>query len=285
MSKCVKNLSNAQYSCIELYILIQIVHAYNKSNPKNPIKLNSQEETKNPDNYHKYLIDEMENRLSNVCKSGDHKCWLTQSFIKNLSSEIQEILNNYTFRPDGPKKQNEWLNNTHIYDVLVSYKTTYPNFIPYPPVPINFQNFDDYEINNIFNDMPKNAQIGLVINLDKRGNPGTHWVSFYTNTKTSQIYYFDSTGDKYGSEIEKFINKFKSYYTSIGLKPIVKYNTVQHQFGDSECGVYSLNFILRLLRGDKVDDIYQNPISDKEISSCRNVYFNNLKGTWSNICE
>jgi hypothetical protein len=287
MNKCSRNITDSEYTCIELNILIQLANAYNKENKNNLIKMNTDMEIKDPNKYKKYLTNSFDDKLKSKCKKGDHKCWLTQSFIKQLSDETQETLKYYTFRPDGPKTKDTWLSNyDDIYLSLIQYTKIYPEFITYVPMPIDFQKFDDYDVNKIFDNMPKNAKIGIVINLDKRGRGGTHWVSFYTDTQTGHIYYFDSVGEKYGNEINEFINKFIKYYKSQGIKPVVKYNDIQHQYKNSECGVYSMNFILRLLRGDTFEEIIEKPISDKEIQACRNIYFDKTNfGKGGDICE
>jgi hypothetical protein len=53
----------------------------------------------------------------------------------------------------------------------------------------------------------------------------------------------------------------------------IDYNNIRHQFKHSECGVYSINFILRLLKGETFDHICKNITSDDEINECRPVYF------------
>ena len=53
----------------------------------------------------------------------------------------------------------------------------------------------------------------------------------------------------------------------------VNYNKVRHQFKNSECGVYSVNFILRILKGETFDYICNNITSDDQINECRKFYF------------
>ena len=53
----------------------------------------------------------------------------------------------------------------------------------------------------------------------------------------------------------------------------IRYNNIQHQKGDSECGVYSMNFIIRLAKGESFDDIIKNITNDNEMNQCRKVYF------------
>ena len=55
----------------------------------------------------------------------------------------------------------------------------------------------------------------------------------------------------------------------------VRYNKIRHQFKNSECGVYSMNFIIRLLHGESFDNIVENVTKDKDMNTCRQVYFRN----------
>jgi hypothetical protein len=42
----------------------------------------------------------------------------------------------------------------------------------------------------------------------------------------------------------------------------IQYNQMRNQYKGSECGVYSINFIVRLLHGTKIDDILKKKVSD-----------------------
>ena len=53
----------------------------------------------------------------------------------------------------------------------------------------------------------------------------------------------------------------------------IKINKTPHQKGNSECGVYSLNFIIRMLDGESFNDISKNRIDDSQINKFREVYF------------
>ena len=55
----------------------------------------------------------------------------------------------------------------------------------------------------------------------------------------------------------------------------VRFNKIQHQFKNTECGVYSMNFIIRLLNGETFDDIVNNITKDDEMNACRKEYFRN----------
>ena len=53
----------------------------------------------------------------------------------------------------------------------------------------------------------------------------------------------------------------------------IKYNDKQIQKESSECGVFSINFILRLLNGETFDDYINNAPNDNKVNKCRNLYF------------
>ena len=55
----------------------------------------------------------------------------------------------------------------------------------------------------------------------------------------------------------------------------IKYNQIQHQFEDTECGVYSINFIVRLVGGETFTDITNNIKNDDFMNNCRKSYFKN----------
>ena len=56
----------------------------------------------------------------------------------------------------------------------------------------------------------------------------------------------------------------------------IRFNNIQHQIENTECGVYSINFIIRLANGETFDSITNNITGDKEMNDCRTKYFNNV---------
>jgi hypothetical protein len=56
----------------------------------------------------------------------------------------------------------------------------------------------------------------------------------------------------------------------------LRYNHIQHQFKDSECGVYSINFIIRLVSGESFSSIINNITKDEDMNANRKVYFRNV---------
>ena len=95
---------------------------------------------------------------------------------------------------------------------------------------------------------------GIVFNTDKHDGGGKHWMSMYINTETKVILFFDSavTYTHLHPEIVDFIDNVKKQYKDIDFT--FKYNKIQHQQSNSECGMYSIYFILTMLDSDESKD-------------------------------
>jgi hypothetical protein len=62
-----------------------------------------------------------------------------------------------------------------------------------------------------------------------------------------EINYYDSYGDPPVDGIKMFIVRLVEKFLLKGEKVKILYNDKRHQYGNSECGVYSMNFILMLI--------------------------------------
>jgi hypothetical protein len=285
-------------TCYDLESLQKMVKAYNehydrlvnkKSYPLGKITYTSEQfENK------KYLLKELTDKLKKVCDN--QLCWLKIDFIKQLNDE--EILTN-TFRPEGPsqeEKRYEWLSNFDIDQVMEQYEKYYKDFLYLDTAPIDFAmlkgkyNIADLDKAKLDN-MKKDGinRLGVIFNLDKHTGPGTHWVALYINLAKKQIYFFDSYGIKPEKEIREFMARCANYMTGSNMTGGNKYNDknclyekgsvdirwnkTRHQRGGSECGVYSISFILRLLNGQEFDQINGNPVPDEKVNQCRKHYF------------
>lgn len=79
--------------------------------------------------------------------------------------------------------------------------------------------------------------------------------------------------------INKILKDLKGGNTSKELENInefdIRYNNIQHQIENTECGVYSINFIVRLVGGETFDEITKNITRDDFMNGCRKTYFRN----------
>ena len=277
--KCGPHLSFENGSCIPLTLLIKMAEAFNKHNQKigdaDRIKLDSRLDTLDPENYKKYLLLEFKNRFN-----GSHMGWIKQKFTKHMNDEDKQDLEN-VFRPSGPSGKFDWLSTIDINKVLSQYEEKYPDFKFLGAVPIDFNELDNYPFKKMnFDDFSKNGKkrIGVIFNLDEHYKGGSHWVSLFSDLEKGQVYFSDSYGIRPEKRIRDFMNRIEEYLKNKNIQNIdVRYNKTQHQKGNSECGDYSVNFILRLLKGKTFDHITRNRTPDEKINKCRAKYFLNAK--------
>jgi len=270
--KCSPGKNFEDGSCYTLELLAKMAIAYNKynsENPKNHIALNGILAMKAPTEYKLYLLSEFKKRHEDLTQ----KEWLEEEFMKFIPEEIKEGV----FRPEGPKGRFEWLSTLDINKVLKQYEEKYPDFEFLGAVPIDFDDLDlglrdlnlDEKINN------KKYRFGVVFNLDEHYKGGSHWVSLFFNIKEGKIYFSDSYAVPPEKRIKIFIDRIKKYLENKKINIDCRFNQVQHQKGNSECGVYSINFILRLLKHGDFDRVCKKRITDNQVNKCRLKYFSN----------
>lgn len=265
-------------SCIKLDVLVEMVKAYNKENPNDEIKLHSTHDTINPSQYKKYLLKELDKRLKNECTT--QKCWTEQDFVNKMKEFYREELDKYTFLPDGPSGKFEWLNTLHINEVMEQYEKVFTDFKFMGAVPMDFDEFDDLGIRNFnYEKSIKNGKtkIGFVFNLDEHWQPGSHWVALYADLIKGQIYYFDSYAVRPEKRVRTLMRRIERFLREErNMKPDdidCDYNKIRHQYKNSECGVYSINFILRLLNGESFKSIEKSKVPDEKMNKMRIKYF------------
>jgi hypothetical protein len=189
------------------------------------------------------------------------------SFVKALplsDAEKQELTKGY-LRPEQPMKWKEdpdmWLDSLNIESVMKQYEDAFPSFEFMGPFPIDFAAPDPYNhsggpqkclIEEICGLRMEEAlkqgtkSIGIIYNLDPHFKDGSHWVANYIDIPNHKCYYFDS----YGYEPPKQIATFMKWLTTQDPKMKLMYNARRFQHQGSECGMYSLYFIIRMLSGD-----------------------------------
>lgn len=89
-----------------------------------------------------------------------------------------------------------------------------------------------------------------IVNLDKLGGAGTHWISFIIPRGKSPILYFDSLGDKPPRGI---VEKLRAAFP---MRPILYFDTPTQPDSTDSCGFYALRFISRYLAGERPPALY-----------------------------
>lgn len=194
-------------------------------------------------------------------------CWLNAVDNKDLREKIQKE----AFRPIQPaewrSKPNAWLSNFDIDAVIQQYEAAYPEFVFLGPTPIDFDTKKDdgkcvtEEICgfSLAKEWSKGKKkIGVIYNLDTSEGPGTHWVSMFIDMADPEPYmfYFNSTAEPMPKEVRDLMDRIQKQWLGLdGLpashkKKLIEYTSddkVEHQHSNTECGMYSLFFIITCL--------------------------------------
>jgi hypothetical protein len=271
--KCGPTISFENGSCIPLNLLVKMALTYNKRYRDNSIQLFDTLEELSPDKYKIYLLFEFQKRFKNT----NHSEWINNKIFDNMNKEDKELLQTSIFRPEGPQGQFQWLSTIDINKTLAQYENKYPDFVFLGAVPIDFNELDYYPFQKMnFNDFKKQGKnkLGVIFNLDEHYKGGSHWVSLYSDLEKGQVYFSDSYGRKPEKRISNFMDRIKNYLETCNIDNIdVRHNPTQHQRGNSECGVYSINFLLRLLKGKTFDHLTRKRLTDEKVNKCRLRYF------------
>lgn len=272
-SKTLKNRINNK-SCYDIKTLKKLITAWNKSNPLDKI-------VKGNKSYNE-LYKELKGKFNNVEEHHwfDHK-GLNQLTDRNLINKIQ----NKYFKPKAPDTWYEnpktWLSNHDINKVLAQYEDKYPSFKSFGAVPIDF----DLRENNSCSISElcrinckelmkqKKNYIGIIFNLDKHYQSGSHWIALFVNIPKREINFWDSVGTEPPIEVVSLMDKIHSQLKPLKMKKQI--NKVQHQFGNTECGVYSIYFITQQLdKKRSFKEVCNRIVNDAKMNAMRKEYFN-----------
>ena len=264
-----------EFSCYTNKSLIELRDRWNARHPDVKIDSNS------PKEIHKKL-DEY---LKDICNN--EACWLKQKgAFGQLESDLAD-----SFAPESPpewkKNPNEWLSSTDIMKVMKQYERAYRDFDFIGPTPINFNTRKLYgecvweELCNFNLDrMIKKGKtkVGIIFNTDPDYKPGQHWISMFINIKKKKIFFFDSTGDPPPKEIKELVKKIEEQGNNHVPKINFKFDSnegIEHQYGNTECGIYSIFFIVHMLE-DKMTEHYLKThiLKDEYMEKFRHIYFN-----------
>jgi hypothetical protein len=271
---CSINSDGLGFTCYSKPVLYKIKDTWNKKHPEH--KITSQD----PYIIWKSLRSVMEHE--HACKR--ESCWLKHLCIKEgLPSNIYDL----TFSPEMPeswlKNPNEWLSSLDIVKVMNQWEQRYKCFKFIGPSPI------DYDTHKMFGECVwdelckfnlkshiknKKKKVGIIFNLDPHYKSGSHWVAVFINDVKKTIYYFDSYGDRPHPQIKKFIDSVINQSTQLGTTYKYLENKKRHQFGNSECGMYSMYFITQMLQNKCFEKFQRKVVSDAYMLRLRKKFFN-----------
>lgn len=247
-----KNI-NGDFTCFSFEELVEIANAFNnyinkygnickKIDGKFVCALKTPINIKNKNK--EELYKSISKRLFKLCGKNDYK-WIDLNFINSIpDNSLKESVKYFTFKPKMTKTNTTWLTSTNINELLQQY--TNSDFVFLGAQPSDYSKITTIDYNKLKN--TKYAKyIAIVFNLDTHKQPGSHWVAVFIDNKNKTIDYFDSLGNPINKNIQYFINEFNEFNLNI--------NSIIHQKGGSQCGIYSVFYIIKRLSGMTFDEI------------------------------
>lgn len=274
-------------SCFNKNELLIIAMKYNDAKPtkKIPLKVNKKKITK------KALLEHLNARLK-VHESQ----WPDMDFMKVTSKETRDKLQK-AFRPQKPKSwyvnDREWLNTYDLLNVMHQYEAHYKTFKFLGVHPIDFAYKTSAASSTCISPQLCNFnlkqfikaeynQVGVIFNLDKHNEPGSHWVLLYIALKPHMnnfgCYFIDSNSTDTPKEIVFFMQNVKRqidnfYGSRVSNRFVVMENRKRFQYKDTECGMFSMYFLIQFLKKHKFEDIINQDIQDDAVHRFRSIYY------------
>ncbi len=275
--KCHPGIKDTEFTCYNHNQLKKIAEDLNKKGYNIKIKRSKAD-----------LWNEIRKSMFNKCNN--EWCWINKT---NTDLKKDDI-----FRPKHPNEwiynRTAWLSNFDIEDVMDQYEEVYNDFLFIGPVPIDFKLVVNELANiNLIQLYRKGIRkLGIIFNLDPHDKGGSHWVAMFldmTNKKQSNICYYDSYGYLPEQEIIDLMTTLIAQGNcgfdgtkcneeeKINIEPL--YNGIRHQFKNSECGMYCIYFIVRMLERKNqtpvecFEKICINGIDDDSMNRLRGSFF------------
>jgi hypothetical protein len=237
------------------------------------------------------ILKQISRKSVQDCPKGADHCILDKAIELNETTRkhIRMLL-----RPRYPNEwKNDpdmWLDNFQIESVMRQYENDYSEFKFYGVYPMDFSAPDPYKPSTVEESTQKclNEEmckinlkheyeqgfrgLGFIFNLDPHFKSGSHWVGMYINLKsirTPEIYYFDS----YGMRIPRLIARLMKSFKFQNKNTRLMWNSRRFQYSDTECGMYSMYFLIAMLSGISFKKFCHTAVPDSEMYMLRKILF------------
>jgi hypothetical protein len=209
-------------------------------------------------------------KIKPVCDDKQYWCWtgtISHFADDTKAKEIIKMIEKEELRPEMPTEWyangKEWLSNYDIEDVMIQYdKGRQYKYAFLGVYPIDFSEEDKFgrclysqicslDVKRYIN--KKIKYLGLITNLDKHNQNGSHWTSTFIiidpKNKCYGAHYYDSNAIGIPAYVKKFIMNLKKSLLVIYPKHTFKitFNTTRHQRKNTECGMFSMTHQIRWL--------------------------------------
>lgn len=174
------------------------------------------------------------------------------------------------YRPVAPEswsnsKSSKWLSSDDIEIVMRQYETSRPDFKFIGVSPIDFADRPISMGGRCVSpemcalDVPslvrggRTAHLGVVLNMDKHDSSGSHWVGIYIGLSPRSpnygVFYYDSVATPPNKRVTVWMRGIAKIMRGLNTTAVfqVAHNKVRRQFGQSECGIFAMMFLIHCM--------------------------------------
>lgn len=236
----------------------------------------------------------LKKKISKELGEDEYK-WISKLYSddKNKKKKLKS-----RFSPQIPKewkyKKDSWLSNIDINKVISYFQKKYKKFHYLKATSRDFDK-KDYKgtclVSNLcsykLKDLEKKYNsFGVIFNTDLSYEPGQHWNALYVDIIKGKIYFYDSFGTKPNNEVINLMNRFKNEKDlKRNYEIYTNENTNGHQSTTTECGMYSIYFLVRMLKNESFNSFINRKIPDKYVYCLRRVLFDDYENIYYECSE
>lgn len=240
------------------------------------------------------VYEQLRREVGSKCGPYEEHCLLDKS--TRMSAKQRSQLRMEYLRPRRPKAwdtdPDDWLDNFIIQDAMEQYQKACPWFRFLGVYPIDFSVRNPYEKDKVTCLNPEMCNVdlekeykkgtrafGVIFNLDPHYKGGSHWVGLYcdihdlhapaSSGRQPWCAYFDS----YGYDTPPYIARFMRYLYSQNNRLKLMYNARRFQYSTSECGMYSMYFIVSMMNGIQFAKFCKHSVPDSVMLKLRKYFF------------
>ena len=238
-------------------------------------------------------------------------CWIKQTLTDSKKiAKLEEAFR--PAKPiSWESDRTTWLNTYDILYVLEQYEELYKDYIFLGVYPIDFASKDSFDTCvgtpivvkedkkhiksfnmcnfDIKRDIldKKKKRFGIVFNTDPSNRGGAHWYGLYCSLDTRKsnpnfgVYTYDSVANSPQKEVKEFMKNIAGQVEAL-KKEIPEFakrkfeskaNETQKQFGNNECGVFSLAYQTQMLKNIKFETLCKRMQNDAYMNKLRDVLY------------
>lgn len=211
------------------------------------------------------------------------------SDVKNIHHLETKVLKNYIddigayFKPSGPANSTQLLDNFNIDDTLGRFELLGKEMFGKKFYHVGFQMIDFLDTNGELANINLLKLIndgydcmGVIINTDVSSGGGKHWFALYCDLSSNPITieHFNSSGNPARESIIEWTAKQAEKLRASGkqvFEILAGSKTVQKS--NTECGMWSIIYILWRLTGHTREEFYNAGPSDEDMIKLRKLIF------------